>query len=58
MNILSMQKNAPGERSFNVWRYRNNVKTFVGIVRAAHHTYADRRATNLYGNGVWTTERE
>jgi hypothetical protein len=57
MNILSMQKNAPVERSFDVWRYKNSVKTYVGVVRATHHTYADRKAVNLYGHGVWTTER-
>jgi hypothetical protein len=46
------------ERPFNVWRYVGGVKTFIGIVKGVNHTLADKRATNLYGSGVWTTERE
>lgn len=44
-------------KSFDVWRYANGVKTHIGVVRAERHTYADQKALNLYGRGVWTTER-
>lgn len=46
------------ERTFNVWRYNNGVKSFVGLVRATNHTLADRKATTLFGPHTWTTEKD
>lgn len=45
-------------RTFNVWKYIHNTKTWVGYVQADTHTQADKRAANLWGHGTWTTERD
>lgn len=46
------------EGTYNVWCFRGNAHTFLGIVKGANRTAADRRAANLYGHGVWTTPRD
>lgn len=45
-------------RRFDVWRYENYAKVHIGIVTTHNQTLADSKAINLYGRGVWTTERE
>jgi len=46
------------ERTFNAYKLVNNVPVFQGYVKGVNRTAADRRATNLYGAGTWTTERD
>ena len=46
------------DRRFDVWKYVNNTRKHVGIVKATCQTLADRKATTLFGRGVWTTERD
>lgn len=54
MRTLSPTK----ERPFDVWRLVNGVQRRIGVVTGVNRTLADRRAMNLYGSGVWTTERD
>lgn len=46
------------EHTFNVWAFRGTQHTFLGIVKGANKTLADKRAMTLYGAGTWTTPRD